>query len=316
MLRYRLSESDLGEIRFGVSPLCELGLSLRALRDPARYPSQVPWLMRTRDARDRLDLAPLLSLLDERMWTPDFLNPRPDSPLTTIESEMAALARIDPRIFVTSIEKVHGHVPPAFTGPPRRALERTLAALGAYWDGVFAPWWPRMRSVLQADIVHRGRQMAGLGLSAMLGGLSAKVEFDDNVLSVHLADRRQRTVDIAGRGLTLVPTMFTRGASVPVDDAEPPMLLYAARGHGMMWATEKPASAAAVAELLGRTRAALLAALAEPASSTELALRFEVTTSAVNQHLRALHAGGLVTSTRYGRSVLYFRSELGEALLG
>ena len=41
-----------------------------------------------------------------------------------------------------------------------------------------------------------------------------------------------------------------------------------------------------------------------------------MTTSAANQHLRVLRAGGLVTATRYGRSVLYLRSELGDALLG
>ena len=34
-----------------------------------------------------------------------------------------------------------------------------------------------------------------------------------------------------------------------------------------------------------------------------------------NQHLRVLRDAGLVTSTRYGRSVLYFRSELGASLL-
>ena len=40
-----------------------------------------------------------------------------------------------------------------------------------------------------------------------------------------------------------------------------------------------------------------------------------VTASAVNQHLRVLRDAGLLISTRYGRSVLYLRSELGSALL-
>jgi DNA-binding transcriptional ArsR family regulator len=35
----------------------------------------------------------------------------------------------------------------------------------------------------------------------------------------------------------------------------------------------------------------------------------------VNQHLRALRDGGLLTSARYGRSVLYRRSALGDAFL-
>jgi len=55
--------------------------------------------------------------------------------------------------------------------------------------------------------------------------------------------------------------------------------------------------------------------LESPASSTELAVRLGVTTSAVNQHLRTLRAGGLLTSARHGRSVLYLRSELGDRLV-
>jgi DNA-binding transcriptional ArsR family regulator len=119
---------------------------------------------------------------------------------------------------------------------------------------------------------------------------------------------------VGGEGLTLVPTMFTRRGSAPVGDG-PPMILYPARGQGALWEAEPVVNPVAVAAVLGETRAALVTALAEPASSTELAVRFGVTTSAVNQHLRVLRAAGLLTSTRYGRSVLYLRSELGAALL-
>ena len=56
MLRYVLTEDDVGSVRFGISPLCELGLSLRAIRDPARFPLQLGWLRRTEEARTRLDL--------------------------------------------------------------------------------------------------------------------------------------------------------------------------------------------------------------------------------------------------------------------
>src|SRR6478752_1955616 len=35
MLRYVLNETDVAAVRFGISPLSELGLSLRAVRDPS-----------------------------------------------------------------------------------------------------------------------------------------------------------------------------------------------------------------------------------------------------------------------------------------
>jgi DNA-binding transcriptional ArsR family regulator len=46
-----------------------------------------------------------------------------------------------------------------------------------------------------------------------------------------------------------------------------------------------------------------------------LAVRLGVTPTAVNQHLRALRAGGLLVSTRSGRLVLYRRSDLGDLLV-
>jgi hypothetical protein len=44
MLTYILAPEDLGEVRFAVAPATEAILSLRALRDPARFPLQLPWV--------------------------------------------------------------------------------------------------------------------------------------------------------------------------------------------------------------------------------------------------------------------------------
>ena len=68
--------------------------------------------------------------------------------------------------------------------------------------------------------------------------------------------------------------------------------MYGARGVGTLWEPEPPGSRDALADLLGAVRARLLGLLESPASSTELAVRLGVTTSAVNQHLRALRDGG------------------------
>ncbi|GGI44478.1 transcriptional regulator [Agromyces flavus] len=302
-------------MRFGISPLCELGLSLRAIRGPAYFPLQLPWVRRTEEARADLDHEVLDALIDDRMWTPDFLNPRPHSPLTRLDEELAELRELSADVFHRDLTAVHGRVPDVLAGPPRAAVRRVVAALEELWDASFEPYWPRMRAVLEADVVHRGRQIAQHGLGAMLNGLSATIDFDGDILSVRLKDPTDRTHRIDGTGLTLVPTMFTRRASAPVG-LGPPMLMYPARGQGALWETERIANPAAVAGILGETRASLLAALGDPASSTELGVRFDVTPSAVNQHLRALRDAGLLVSTRYGRSVLYLRSELGSALLG
>ncbi|PPL14453.1 ArsR/SmtB family transcription factor [Microterricola pindariensis] len=315
MLRFALTEADLGNVRFGLSPLCELGLSLRALRDPARYPLQLPWLRRTEQARAGLDLDALMALVDERLWTPDFLNPRPLSPLTRLGDELDVLRALPSQRFTEQLLLVHqGRMPAALDGPPRAAIARMVTALEGLWAAGFAEYWPRMRTILEADIVYRGRQLVQYGLSAMLNGLAPTADFDGRVLTVRLRDPLDRDV-AGGAGLTLVPTMFTNRASAPIDPTEPPTMFYPARGQGAMWEAERAANPAALAAIVGEARARLLIALGEPCSSTELGIRFGVSTSAVNQHLRVLREAGLLTSTRYGHSVLYLRSALGSALV-
>ncbi len=317
MLHYELGDSGLSEVRFGISPLCEMGLSLRTIREPNRFPLQLPWLSRTRRSWENLDLEVLQGLVGDKLWTPDFLSPVPHSPLGRIEDELEVLSEIDPSEFVQQLVRIHGEVPLVFDCSPDRAIERMMLALREYWEVCFSPYWPRMRTILEADITYRGRVMAQQGIAEMLNSITATVSMTSSRLTVMRSSLPGEDIArVNEQGITLVPTMFTRQASVPVDPHEAPIILYPARGQGAMWETERVVNPQAVAEVLGKTRASLLTALTSPASSTELGIRFDVSTSAVNQHLRALRDVGLVTSTRYGRSVLYFRSSLGSALLG
>lgn len=312
MIEFVLREADLVGVRFAISPLNELTLSLRVLRDPGRYPLHLPWSRRLADLRPELDLGVLGALINPRGWTPDFLSPRPDTPFTRLDDEFDRILATPPRVVRRDLTAIHGTPPAVADG--RRAPERIVAALRGYWEAALSPHWERMRSVLEGDVVHRGRVLAQAGLGAMLDGLSERVSFQSPVLRVRIHGAPPRRVDVAGSGMTLLPSLFALHTAVPVDPAGPPLLIYAARGTGTLWETHRPRSAAALAGVLGQVRADLLDALGEPASSTELARRMGVTTSAVNQHLRALRAAGLLVAHRHGRHVLYGRSELGEAL--
>jgi DNA-binding transcriptional ArsR family regulator len=321
-MHYELAGMDLADVRFAVSPLNELTLSLRSWRDPGRFPVHLPWLRRTQEAREGLDGELLMALTNDLMWTPDFLNQRPRGPLTRLDDELALVGAVPDEAVAADLAAVHPRgLPAALRGPVPRVRARIMTALADYWDACFAPHWPRMRAVLQADVVHRGTVLSAGGAGAMFDTLADRVSFADGVVSVrlttHRLDLRRAT---SGVGLTLVPTLFTRAASCPISPDEPPMILYGARGTGTLWQAERTAmedvADGAVAAVLGRVRAVLLTALEHPASSTELAGRLGVTTSAVNQHLRVLRDAGLLTSARAGRSVLYLRSEVGDALVG
>jgi DNA-binding transcriptional ArsR family regulator len=71
----------------------------------------------------------------------------------------------------------------------------------------------------------------------------------------------------------------------------------------------------ALAELLGRRRAGILAALAEPATTQELARRLAASAAGVSEHLSILRRAGLVAGRREWRAVRYARTPAGDALV-
>ncbi|KJK44550.1 hypothetical protein UK23_29110 [Lentzea aerocolonigenes] len=306
MIEFVLGESDLVDVRFAVSPLNELTLSLRVLKNPARHPLHLPFARRIRD----VDTEVLLALSNERGWTPDFLSPRPHSPFTRIEDEFAALREVSTRTMRRDLRAVLGDVPTVL-----RDRDRMLTALENYWQVALAGQWDRMRAILEADIAHRGREMVQHGLAAMFSGISERITFVSPVVRVLIKGAEPRRVEAGGQGITLVPSLFALRTAVPVDPGARPLLIYAARGAGTVWESGRARGPAALAGVLGRVRADLLAELGEPRSSTDIARHAGVTTSAVNQHLRALRDAGLLASQRHGRSVVYLRTELGEALV-
>jgi DNA-binding transcriptional ArsR family regulator len=315
-IEYELAGMDVADVRFAISPINELTLSLRTFRDPGRYPLHLSWLRRTEQVRSGLDVPLLRALTNDLFWTPDYLTPRPLAPLARIDDELDAVARVSPDRMLDDLRALHaGRLPAPLRGDPAAVRSRITEALRAYWRTCFAPWWPRMRTVLQADIIYRGQVMSAHGVAAMFAGLNERVHLDGGVVRVRLTSDAGYRRSTGGEGLTLVPTLFGRGVSAPISPEEPPVIMYGSRGAGTLWQAEPRRSPGALTELLGGTRAGLLTALATPASSTELAGRLGVTTSAVNQHLRALRDAGLLTSARHGRSVLYLRSELGDALM-
>ncbi|MBT0769256.1 winged helix-turn-helix transcriptional regulator [Kineosporia sp. J2-2] len=314
--RYVLAPADLTEVRFAISPLHEMSLSLKAFRDPGRFPLHLRWCQEVQGRRAGLDEEMLLALTNDLLWVPDLLTPHPQLPLTQIHEQLDVIGTVPPRVLLADIAVLHPRgLPSVLTGRPATVQRRVVRALRDYWDACLEPYWPRLRQLLEADVAYRGREIVRHGSARMFAGLSERIRLRDGVLEVRRSSTGGFTRDTAGRGLTLVPSVFTSGTMTPISPDEDPLVIYAARGVGTLWQPARPVTPAALAALIGRPRAGLLAELSVPASSTELAARHGTTPAAVNQHLRALRAGGLLTSDRSGRSVLYRRSDLGDALI-
>jgi hypothetical protein len=77
-----------GEVRFAVVPATEAILSLRALRDPARFPLQPPWVRLVQNRLAGLDWEVLGCLMNDRMGSSDFLTPPMSGPLTTYAADL------------------------------------------------------------------------------------------------------------------------------------------------------------------------------------------------------------------------------------
>ncbi|MBO0788802.1 MAG: winged helix-turn-helix transcriptional regulator, partial [Actinobacteria bacterium] len=120
-------------------------------------------------------------------------------------------------------------------------------------------------------------------------------------------------------GLVLMPSVFGwPEVSLSRATSTQTTLRYPARGAATVWhaiAGQLAGAGTPAEHLLGATRAQLLSALRSPATTTMLARQLGVTPSAISQHLRFLHRGGLLDRQRSGRTVLYQASELGLALL-
>jgi DNA-binding transcriptional ArsR family regulator len=93
-----------------------------------------------------------------------------------------------------------------------------------------------------------------------------------------------------------------------------PAVIYPARGIATLW--DQPAAAPdGIARLIGGSRAAMLADLDAPRSTTELAQRLSISPATASHHITALRDAGLATGRREGRSVLYARTPLGDELM-
>ncbi|MFD8754009.1 ArsR/SmtB family transcription factor [Kitasatospora sp. NPDC059577] len=325
MHRFTLRLADLATTWFAASPIHEAVLSLRMWTHPGVYHLQSRAFEQLRPAFERLDSRLLLSLVAGNRWVPDFLTPRPASPSPEFRSELATVRALPPEQLRAELEQAflpHGQPLPASLdaglADPERLLERIADALEEYWEVCLAPaWWPQARAVLEADLVYRARLLARHGAVALFADLDHRLRWEDGVLSInrHWTDGDVET-PVDGRGLVLCPTFFVRGAITMISNDRAPQISYPARGQAGMVGRGAPVPSRAVESLVGAPKARLLALLAEPASTTDLAYRLGVTPGAVSQHLSVLAATGLVTRARHGRSVLYRRSPLGDELTG
>ncbi|MEU7967390.1 DUF5937 family protein [Streptomyces sp. NPDC049097] len=151
-------------------------------------------------------------LMPEPGYTPDFVCPPPPGLDTTFEDEISAVRATDPEVARYEIHRatdggaLHTSTGQKLLADPARAVQDLAALLEQAWQALVAPHWPRLRTLLEADIAFHARRLAEGGLASLFADLHPEVSWSDGTLTVRRHRTHVRTLH--GEGLLLMPSVF------------------------------------------------------------------------------------------------------------
>jgi DNA-binding transcriptional ArsR family regulator len=219
----------------------------------------------------------------------------------------------------------------AESGDARRSL---VSSLQAFHETAMAPVAPAMAAAVERERADRARDLLDGGVERLLDSLP-QVRWKPPILSAPCP--MDLDIHLSGRGLVLVPSYFCWSFTPVIHDPDTddaPLLVYPVRHRPLAApvsgvAAARSLAAAAdrgsrahrgrsadrpLAAALGRTRAALLELIAQPASTGELARRLGIAPATVSWHVNALREAGLVATAR-NRYAMHTLTSQGRDLL-
>ncbi len=319
MIRLRLSPGDLERMRFAYSPLAEVAESLYVLHSADIPALHQQWFEETRRRLRQVDMEVLRAIVPApRPHVASFLLAGARAPSTAIEQQLKIVADYPAERLRADLGVVwQSDLPPGTV----RILEhgggqRIADALGQYWNVAIKPYWPKIRALLDADVAYRASRLAKGGIEALLSDLNPELELAEHAIHVQ-SNAKGTEHQLGGAGLLLVPCVFAWPHVMADIGSDSPSITYGPRGIGDLWPNaEVPAADEdALAALLGRSRAAILASVGLPKSTSDLAVELNQSMPAVSAHLAVLRNSSLVTSWRAGRRVLYQRTPLATSVI-
>jgi DNA-binding transcriptional ArsR family regulator len=341
VLRVHFTHEDLVRVRVvpTYGPLVEAMFGFRTLR--AAAPGAVPELWRRRVVRGQRHWAvPLSEVMGPELALDIFtLIGRASTAAEGLESVMA----MSRRRLGTEIEaavdwrKRHGldarRWPSAWVNglAADAAPGRILAPLiEACHRALVAPYWGHVRRHLALEVAVRTEVIATTGIEALFRSLHPTLRWHSPVLELPSHSGPPADVHLHGRGVELVPVALLKTVEGPfwnVDDASAPAVLFypavrcvSDNAKIFTAAAESTTSKdngldGPLADLIGRTRAAALTAVAGGCTTSALARRVGISNAGASQHASVLRRSGLITSVRNGSSVVHDLTPLGRALL-
>ncbi|MET9435225.1 winged helix-turn-helix domain-containing protein [Streptomyces sp. NPDC006551] len=318
MLRIHFTAADFTEVRFAPRPAPLPALNAALMMMTGRADELLFGRWRRRLLRSLPAAAEPLADLVPMGRAPLFL----DVVGETLEEGLDLVAAAPPELVRAELERVYaGRRAPS---PPWiRDLHRGDAdawrilrgAQRAAFETALAPVWPLVRDLHRAEFTRHALTVAEHGVGAALSALVPGSRLRGGVWEWAAPEEREIRLD--GRGVVLLPTFHWTGHPLLQDLPGRPVVVTYAAGPGLPLTPDGVPGERdeALASVMGRTRVALLLALSEPRTTTDLARRLSVGNATASAHASALRAAGLITTTRAGKSVLHARTPLGTLLV-
>lgn len=328
MLRLHFTAEDLAKVVLVGSALPGVGEAVTGFQSMRRADQGEQFGLWRQGLRGQLPavVRPLWDLVPADGWVPDFLTPYPGSVL--VPAAVEAIRSTPRKRIVADLERLATrHRLPAWANGLARgdqeAVNAVADAVAAYHEVAIAPHADRMQAVQDTERTRAARTMAERGTGAMLESLHPALRWQAPVLAFPAPV--DEDIYLTGRGIALAPVLFCGPLPrLQMNDVEQPILAYP-----LTWdsATVNPLvtpvpsrphrPSAAVAKVLGSTRATVLYAIAAAPGITtaDLAARTRTSLASASEHATTLRQAGLVLAERQGNRVHHHPTATGAALL-
>src|SRR6266536_663431 len=189
------TRDDVLAVRFACSPLWETQAAVQTFADERARSYHEPWRRLVHERAARLDLTPLLAVLPNRGYVPDFLTPPPRTARPRLRDQLAEIRATRPAQVAHELELCRETVTDeryrrlldSFLTDPARARDLLATRLHETWAELVAPFWLRIQTLLDRDIEQRSRTLARHGIRRVLDELHPRIRWTKRGLSC--ADR-------------------------------------------------------------------------------------------------------------------------------
>jgi DNA-binding transcriptional ArsR family regulator len=315
VLRIHFTAEDLMRVKFAdaPAPLMELGLALSVLSRHVVDPVFVRW-QRTTAHSLPTNARPLLELLPPSGLGPLFLDPISEGLDDGLDTVLGT-----PTPFLHSeLHRITDNGQPItpwlrlLSERDREAWQLLETAIRAAYGKVVDAPWDRLRAAFHAEVAWRASLWSRRGIAECLASLVPGSSWRGAVWEIER--RESHDVHLSGEGLTLLPSVFwTAGPLVGSHPDGTALLVYP--GLTPLPLIDEPRASDPLGNLLGRTRASVLEALAEERTTGELARTLGISLASASEHTRTLREAGLVSTLRSGKEAWHCCTALGAQLL-